>query len=177
MIKNNKPLKTKKILIVIAPQDFQDQEYGDTRQVLEEQGAKISVGSLKLGDAVGKFGSSARVDILVDDVRVDDFDAVAFIGGQGMVELVGKEEMAKLARQFYEAGKITAAICIAPVILAKVGILTGKKATVWPGAKGELREAGARYTGKPVEIDGTLITGNGPQAATAFGQAIAKALK
>lgn len=166
-------LSNKKILIIIAPQGFQDKEYSDTRQVLEEQGARIIVGSLKLGEALGNFGAKAKIDILVEDANPDNFDAVAFIGGQGMVELVKREELTDLARRFYENSKLTAAICIAPMILAHAQILQGKKATIWPGAKAELIALGANYTGKSVEIDGRIITANGPKAAFAFGKAIA----
>lgn len=165
-------LSNKKILIIIAPQGFQDKEYGDARQVLEEQGAQIIVGSLKLGEALGNFGAKVKIDILAEDANPDSFDAVAFIGGQGMVELVKRKELTDLARRFYENNKLTAAICIAPMILAHAQILQGKKATVWPGAKEELLALGANYTGKPVEIDGRIITANGPLAAKQFGQTI-----
>ncbi|MEK9165358.1 MAG: DJ-1/PfpI family protein [Patescibacteria group bacterium] len=169
-------LLNKKILIIIAPQGFQDKEYGDTRQVLEEQGAQIIVGSLKLGEALGNLGAKAKIDILAEDANPDNFDAAAFIGGQGMVELVEREEFTDLARRFYENNKLTAAICIAPMILAHAQILQGKKATVWPEAKKNLIALGANYTAKPVEVDGKIITANGPKAASAFGKAIAKIL-
>lgn len=169
-------LSNKKILIIIAPQGFQDKEYGDARQVLEEEGARIIVGSLKLGEAFGKLGTQVKIDISAEEVNPDDFDAVTFIGGQGMVELVQQKEFTDLARRFYKRGKITAAICIAPMILAHAQILQGKKATIWPGAKAELIALGANYTGKSVEIDGRIITANGPKAAFAFGKAIAKIL-
>jgi len=165
-------LLNKKILIIIASQGFQDQEYSDTRKVLEKQGARIVVGSLKLGEALGKLGTKARIDILAEDANPDNFDAVAFIGGQGMVELVERKELTDLARRFYENNKLTAAICIAPMILAHAGILQGKKATIWPGSKDELIAFDANYTGKPVEVDGRIITANGPAAAREFGKTI-----
>ena len=65
-----------------------------------------------------------------------------------------------------------AAICIAPAILAKAGILFGKKATVHPSGIDYLREANAICTEADVERDGNIITANGPVAASLFGQAI-----
>ena len=78
-----------------------------------------------------------------------------------------------MARSFAEAGKVVAAICIAPVILARAGLLKGKRATVFPDGIPELEKAGAVYTAQSVERDGRIITGNGPEAAEAFGREIA----
>ncbi|MDD5086856.1 MAG: DJ-1/PfpI family protein, partial [Candidatus Nanoarchaeia archaeon] len=77
---------------------------------------------------------------------------------------------------FYESGKITAAICIAPVILANAGVLDGKKATVFPSGKDDIMVRGADYTGEQVTQDGKVITANGPAAARSFGEAIVKEL-
>ncbi len=123
------------------------------------------------------MGGKVNVDLSVGDVKVADYEGVAFIGGPGMVELVENSEFVKLAKEFYDAGKLTTAICIAPVILANAGILKGKKATVWSGAEEEIKKGGGVYTGKSVEVDGKIITANGPPAAEDFGEAIVEALK
>jgi len=65
---------------------------------------------------------------------------------------------------------------MAPAILARAGVLKGKKATVFPGDETELTSNGAIYTGKMIEKDGNIITGCGPEAASLFGQALAKEL-
>jgi len=80
----------------------------------------------------------------------------------------------------YEKGKVTAAVCIAPMILAKAGILKGKKATVWDGdleQSAYFKKNGIDYTGSEVTVDGKIVTGNGPNAAKAFGEAVAKLLE
>lgn len=167
----------KKILIVIAPVNYQDKEYSDTRKTLESAGVSVSVASLKRGEAKGALRGRVNVDFSVDEVSAGDYDGIVFIGGQGMVDLVGNQKFINLAKEFYNVGKITAAICIAPLILANAGILKGKKATVWSGASDELKKGGVVYTGKSVELDGKIITGNGPDAAEEFGKAIVEALK
>lgn len=166
-----------KILIVIAPVNYQDKEYLDTRKALEEAGVSVSVASLKAGEARGKLGGKVNVDLTVDGVGAGDYDGVAFIGGSGMVGLVGEPKFIDLAEEFYKAGKLVAAICIAPVILVNAGILKDKKATVWSGAEKELKAGGCIYTGKSVETDGKIITANGPAAAEEFGKAIVETLK
>jgi protease I len=74
----------------------------------------------------------------------------------------------------YEDGKVVGAICAAPVILAKAGLLKDKKATVYPDHEYTLKQYGAIYTGEAVTVDGNIITGNGPESSRAFGQAVAK---
>ena len=72
--------------------------------------------------------------------------------------------------------KVLAAICVAPITLARAGVLEGKRATT--SLAGSVIEAeGATYTGALVERDGLIITANGPAASDAFGRAIAAALE
>ena len=82
-----------------------------------------------------------------------------------------------LAQKFFNANKVVGAICWAPVILARSGILARRKATCWDGAKDDLVKAGATYTGEKVTVDNTIITADGPESALDFGQTIVKALQ
>ena len=79
----------------------------------------------------------------------------------------------------FRAEKIVSAICISPVVLARAGILKGKKATVFPDSEGirELKKAGAIYIQKSVVVDGKVVTGDGPDAASRSAQEIIKLLK
>lgn len=162
--------------MVVAPKDFRDEEYLEPRQVLEKEGIEVKVSSLNLGEAKGAGGTIALIDLTSDDARAEDFDAVLFIGGPGMVNLVSDARLTNLAKAFFEAGKITAAICVAPAILAKAGILTGKKAAAWSGVKSDLTGGGAIYSGESVTVDGQIITASGPTAAKEFGEKILEKL-
>ena len=74
----------------------------------------------------------------------------------------------------YEAGKPLAAICAAPLVYGRMGLLKGLKATCYPGFEENLE--GAEYTGALVQEDGQFITGKGPAAVFEFGFAIAARL-
>ncbi len=174
---NGMSLKNKKILMVVAPINFRDAEYFEPREILEASGVEIKTASIQSGIAKGAQGGETKIDLTVSDVNVADFDAVAFIGGPGMAEIVGDESLQILARKFYDAGKLTAAICVAPSILARAGILKGKQATSFPSVEKDLEDGGALYTGNDVAVDGKIITANGPEAAQKFGERIAEALK
>lgn len=167
----------KKVLFVVAQEGFQEWEYGTPRKILESAGAEVEVASLDSGAAVGSQGLIVRVEYRAKDIRVEDFDAVVFVGGGGMVPLVNEYDLKKLARDFFEAGKIVAAICIAPMLLANEGILNGKNAAIHESAKKEFAEKGVNCVGADVEIDGKIITANGPMAAEKFGKTILQNLK
>ncbi len=76
----------------------------------------------------------------------------------------------------HAAGKIVAAICIAPSVLAHAGLLRGVRATAFSSQHDDLLAHGALWTGDPVTVDGAIITGNGPSAARDLGMAVADAL-
>ena len=69
-------------------------------------------------------------------------------------------------------GLLVAAICAAPMVFGRIGILKGKRATCYPGCEGDL--FGAEYTAAAVELDGNIITACGPGASFDFGFAIVK---
>ena len=164
-----------KVLSIIAPEGFQDKEYDDSKTAIEAAGHTVITASTA-DMAKGKFGLQVETDVLLSDAEVDDYDAIVFIGGPGCEEYFDDPDALNLAQDFYNDGKLTCAICAAPAILAHAGLLDDKKATCWKGVSGILKEYGADYSAKDVEQDGLIITGSGPAAATAFGEAVAKTL-
>ncbi|MEM2963453.1 MAG: DJ-1/PfpI family protein [Candidatus Anstonellales archaeon] len=171
----------KKVLFVIAPSDFRDEELFETKKALEKVGVVDSeLASTKKGEAVGMLGRRTNVDLLVSQVKLANYSAVVFVGGKGVEShrLAENPDVLKLAREAYASGKVVGAICIAPRILASAGIVNGKKVTSFPDSKTKelLKNAGSYYTGASVERDGKIITADGPNSATIFGEKIAQAL-
>lgn len=160
------------VLLIIAPDDFQDREYSATRSVLEKAGCQVRVASSAGGICLGMSGMEVQPDLALEEVDVGDYTAVAFIGGGGAAAYFEDPAALDIARQAYQRDMTVGAICIAPVILAMAGILGGKKATVSPSGVNDLEQAGAEYTGSDVEQDGKIVTACGPRAAEAFGQAL-----
>lgn len=115
------------------------------------------------------------VPVLCDKnvVNCDFFDAelVLLPGGMpGASTLEKCGELRNLVLRFAQEQKPIAAICAAPMVLGKLGLLKGKKATCYPGFDKYLE--GAEYTGKMVEVVDNFILGKGPGAAPAFAFAI-----
>jgi protease I len=166
----------KRVLVVIAPNDFRDEEFFDTKKVLEESGVEVIVVNSTGQPSKSMFGKIISPDKNFYNIDTEEYDAIVFVGGQGASTYFDNKQAQNLAKEFNESGKIVAAICIAPVILARAGILSGKKATVFPSGRNDINAVGT-YTGNKVEKDDNIITGNGPEAAVDFGKAIVEALK
>lgn len=166
----------KTAVLVIAEKIFRDEEYQVPKDILSKAGVNVITASTTTGKAVGKLGLKVKPDILISQIDIDKLDALIFIGGGGAEQYFHDPVAHRLAKEAVEKEKILGAICIAPVILANAGLLKDKKATVFPSGSENLKKGGAIYMGGDVEIDGKLITGCGPEAATKFGEELVKML-
>lgn len=166
----------KKVLMVVASQNFRDEEYKEPREILEQQGAQIIVASSSSKKARGMLGLEIQPDRLLGNVKPEDYDAIIFVGGSGAREYWDNKAAHNLIKQMAALNKILGAICIAPVTLGRAGVLNGKKVTIFPSETGQLKGLGVTYTGKHVQRDGNIITADGPSAASEFGMAIVEAL-
>jgi protease I len=166
----------KKVVMVIASKNFRDEELFEPKEIIEKAGGNVTVASSSLNISEGMKGGTSKPDVLLNDVKADDFDAVVFVGGSGASEYWKNPTAHALAKAAADGGKLVCAICIAPVTLANAGLLDGKNATVWKSERGVIKKKGARYTGEDVEVDGKFITADGPKSAAKFGRAIVRAL-
>ena len=169
-------LKGQRVVMVVASQQFRDEELSQPREILRQAGAEVLLASSTLQQIHGMLGMSAQPDILVDSLQAVDFDALIFVGGAGAQEYWADSTVHLLAKKAADSGKVLGAICIAPITLAQAGVLSGKKATVGSSLQGQLEQAGAIYTGTDVQVDGRVVTANGPGAAEEFGRHIAQLL-
>lgn len=162
-----------KVLFVIAPENFKDSEYLVPKKILEDASIEVVTCSL-VKEAKGVDGTVVNVDILLDSVN-EIYDGLVFIGGSGAKIYFDNLKVYDLIKKHFSENKILGAICIAPSILGKSGILKGKRATVFSGFDNYL--IGANYTGNDVEVDGNIITANGPFSAKMFGLELLKKFK
>lgn len=164
------------IVMVIAPTVFRDEEYTHPLAVLESRGAHVVAASTVPGECVGKLGMKVFASISVADAADTPWDAVVFVGGAGASVFFDDKDAHRLARDVAARGAVVSAICIAPSTLAHAGLLTGVQATAFPSQESDLKAHGALWTGEPVTVDGRIVTGDGPESATRFGEAVADAL-
>ena len=163
------------LLFAIAPERFRDEELDIPKRVFEEAGIGIDVASTAPGSCTGMLGAALEADLMFGDVNPADYAGIVIVGGIGSKDsLWGSEELQRLTRLFFEQGKVVAAICLAPVVLARAGILSGRQATVYPSpaAVQELERGGANFVEIPVVADKQIVTANGPEAASGFAETI-----
>lgn len=136
--------------------------------------AKIGCDMISVEDqecVTSSHGVSIFMDAKFSETDFSRYDGVILPGGiPGTPNLAADERVLALLRSFADAGKLTAAICAAPTVLAKAGLLEGKKAGCYPGMDQQL--TGAKVCFDPVSVDGTVITGRGLGAAIPFGLSI-----
>jgi protease I len=165
--------------MVIAPENFRDEELFEPKTVFEEAGAVVHIASRSLGRAKGMLGGTVKPDLLLSDALADNYSAIVVVGGSGSPDFLWHDEtLHRLLREADEQKKIIGAICLAGVALARAGLLQGRKATIYK-TKDTLREyerAGVKYVSRDIVSDDRFITASGPRVAKEFGEAIVETL-
>ncbi len=135
-------------------------------------------------EVTSAFNVTIGVDRLLDQVDVADYDALAIPGGfeeWGFYEDAYQPQFLALIRQFHEAGKWVATICVGALPLAKSGVLVGKKGTTYHLRGGrrqkQLAELGVTVVNQPVVMDGRLITSWCPSTAVEVALQLLAALR
>jgi protease I len=165
--------------MVIAPDQYRDEEFEVPHALFLRKGWTIDVASSEAGTARGMLGGFATVNHTLEDISGIAYDAVIVVGGMGSpLHLWDNATLHGILKNHASRDKVTAAICLSGAVLAKAGLLQGRRATVWEMAESlqALREGGATYTAEAVTVDGNLITANGPEAAEAFAHAVCEAV-
>jgi len=174
-----KPITHRSVLMVIAPRDFRDEEFKIPFEYLKNLGHKVTVASTDTIKAIGMLDLEVKPDLKLEAVDTLAYDAMILVGGTGSVIYWDNKTVHQLAKYFARPPKLLAAICLAPVTLARAGVLKDKEATVYKDREtlAELKKGGAQYREKDVVVCGNIITASGPQAAEKFAQAIGQALQ
>lgn len=160
---------------LILADGFEEVEAVAIIDVLRRAGIDTVAAGLHDGHITSARKVKIIPDTLIDTVKADDFDMIVLPGGQpGTDNLNADPRVKELIRSFSQKGKLTGAICAAPIVLGRAGVLQGKHATSFPSCKDDL--GGALYEEKAVVTDGNVMTSRGPGTALSFGLAIVERL-
>lgn len=151
---------------------FEEMEAFASVDVLRRAGVNVQMISVTSGEIVtGAHGVPVLCDKNIENCDFFDADLILLPGGMPGASTLGEcADLQKLILKMAKEDKPIAAICAAPMVLGKLGVLKGKKATCYPGFDQYLE--GAEYTGAMVQKDGNIITGKGPGAALDFALAV-----
>ena len=166
------------MVYILLGTGFEEAEALVTADVLRRADLPVSLTGIGGEYVAGSHGITVRADIRVEDVALSNGDTLVLPGGMGGVASMENCEAAMaLIREAAEKYRL-AAICAAPTLLARAGLLKkGARCVCYPGMEGELSAAGAvPRMDCPAVVDGNLITGRGPGAAFDFGLKLVEVL-
>ncbi len=158
----------KKACLILA-EGFEEIEAVTVFDVMRRAGVELNLVGLNNEESwvIGSRGLRTGVDKPVSEVDAASLDLLVLPGGMpGTRNLAASDQVLELLRSVSSGGQLIGAICAAPMVLARAGLLQNKRVTCYPDVKGELN--GAVYTGARVEKDELLITADGPGSALEF---------
>jgi protease I len=165
------------ILIFLPANNFSEEEYLPVKKVFETSGKTVFVTSDSNTICSGEKGLKVGADINLFNINERNFAAMVLIGGKGIKEYKNNDSIQRVVKNFSKAGKVVAAICYAPIILANAGLLNNINATCWPNNKNELLSLGIDYKDTNVVNSENIITASGPQSAVQFAETILYMIK
>lgn len=162
-------------IIMPLADGFEEIEAMTIVDILRRADIEVVTASLNGIPVTGAHNVIVNADTTIDTISSETFDMIVLPGGQpGTDNLNNDSRIHNLLREFSEQDKLIGAICAAPIILAKAGLLKDKTSTCYPAYRNTLN--GAIYDDRPVVKDGNIITGKGPGTASNFALEIAAIL-
>lgn len=153
--------------LVFLANGFEEMEMTYPVSILRAAGFDVvTISIMDTIQVVGSHGINIIADSLFENIDLTDADIIILPGGQPGTEKLDSFAPLKSIIMYYAENKAVAAICAAPSILGKMGILNGKKAICYPGYEKELKDA--VISNSKVVTDGNLITAAGPGVAKEF---------
>ena len=169
------------MVAILLGTGFEESEALVPADLLRRADIPVSLAGIGGAHVTGSHHITVQADLPVEDISLREGDMVVLPGGMGGVASIESSPaaMALVRQAAEEPGLRLSAICAAPTLLARAGLLPqGARCVCYPGMEGELSAAGAvPAMDRPTAAAGRLITGKGPGAAFDFGLALAEALK
>lgn len=168
-------LEGKKIALLVADL-FEDLEFYYPYYRMKEEGADVVVIGPHESEYKGKHGLTAKADTAIKGVKSVPFDAVIIPGGYSPDHMRRSPEMVEFVAEIHKQGKIVAAICHGPWMLASADIIQGAEVTSFYSIKDDLEHAGANWVDLKVVKYENLVTSRNPDDLPAFCTAIIEAI-
>jgi 4-methyl-5(b-hydroxyethyl)-thiazole monophosphate biosynthesis len=164
------------MVYVFLADGFEEMEAITPIDLLRRAGIEVTTVGVGSSTPTGAHGITVMAD-LADEVFLPgrDTEAIVLPGGQpGAANLERSETVKRAVRLASEKDITVAAICAAPGILARAGLLRGRRATVFPS---DAQELGESYTGEPVVCDGPFLTAKSAGCAVDFSLKLIEIIK
>jgi 4-methyl-5(b-hydroxyethyl)-thiazole monophosphate biosynthesis len=151
--------------IIVLADGFEELEAIAPIDIMRRAGIQVTIIGLTSLSVRGSHDIEVKAATTLNEFS-HPFDALVLPGGPGHKHLLDSKKMLEMVRSAFEQHLLCAAICAAPVVLAKAGILGNKKVTCFPGEEGKLD--GATFIEQKTVVDGNIITSRGAGTAIEF---------
>ena len=159
--------KNQSVLLFLPATDFNEQEYLIVSDSLEKTGVKTFIVSDSNFLCVGSNGLKVKNDVQLYNVHESNFGGFIIIGGKGTRNYWNNKPLQLIAQRFAKNKKPIGAICSAPIVLAKAGLIE-KAATCYPDDIKELEREGVQFKNCPVISEKKIVTGQDPASSNEF---------
>lgn len=157
-----------RVLVPLAP-GCEELEAVTIIDLLRRAGVEVVAAGLDPGSIKASRGVVLVPDTTLDEALRHDYDMIVLPGGGPGADRLDHDPRIEAAlKKMAAAGKYTAAICAAPKVLARIGLLAGKRVTSYPGFVDKMQLPGVTYLSDAVVQDGKVITSRGPGTAMDF---------
>ncbi len=164
------------MVYIILGNGFEEVEAVAPCDILRRGGVEVKFAGIGGTLIRGSNGITVQADCTVEEMDLDAMEMIVLPGGMGGVRsILGSETAMNAIKTAYEQGKLVAAICAAPTVLAKLHITDGKHATVYPGMEDDM--GSAIMEAVDAVRDGKVITGRASGASLDFGYLLLETLR
>lgn len=165
------------MVAILLGTGFEEAEALVPADLMRRAGIEVALVGVDGARVAGGHGIVVQADQTLDVIDPEQVELVMLPGGLGGVEAMEASSAAReLIRRVWDAGRYVAAICAAPTLLARMGLLKGRRAVCYPGME-EQMEGALPQPDAQVVVDGKLITGQAPGAAFPFALQLVETLK
>ncbi len=173
---NSNAATAKRAAIIVPSENFQDEEFWQTKNMLESAKILVTVVSNRIGPIRGVNSTLFDVPKPANEIRADNFDSIIVIGGLGAAMFNNDLVVLNLLRDASQKRKIIGATSSGVLVLGNAGILRGVKVACPVELSTSVAQTGAVYSTAPIEENLRIITCAGPQVARNFATALADAI-
>ncbi len=160
-----------KILVPLI-NGFEEIEAISTVDILRRADLEVVTAGIPGTMVEGNKGVKVIADSMLKDINHEEFDVLVLPGGRGCPGLVKSAKLMDIINDFNKKEKLIAAICYAPVLLAREGLLKDRRATAYPGNEKEF----SKPRDERVVVDRNIITSQGPGTTIEFALKIVEVL-
>lgn len=164
------------MIIVLLADGFEEIEALTPVDMLRRAGFEVKTVGITSKIAVGSHNIPVVCDAVPADINLSDVSMAIFPGGMpGSLNLDASPYTDEVINNVLDRGGHIAAICAAPLVFGRRGLLNGKRATCFPGFESEL--IGATVTGEEFVTDGNITTGKGMEYSLPFAKELVRIAK